>query len=54
MAFELNLRIGRNREEKRSLPSEEEKIVEVRDKTARETTCFGKVSRTGYAVIDRV
>ena len=36
MAFELNLRIGRNREEKRSLPSEEEKIVEVRDKTARE------------------
>ena len=32
MAFELNLRIGRNREEKRSLPSEEEKIVEVRDK----------------------
>ena len=35
MAFELNLRIGRNREEKRSLPSEEDKIVEVRDKTAR-------------------
>ena len=36
MAFELNLRIGRNREERRSMPSEEEKIVEVRDKTARE------------------
>ena len=40
MAFELNLRIGRNREEKRSLPSEEEKIVEVRDKTAREQPCL--------------
>lgn len=36
MAFELNLRIGRNREERRSMPPEEEKIVEVRDKTARE------------------
>ena len=36
MAFELNLRIGCNREERRSMPPEEEKIVEVRDKTARE------------------
>jgi hypothetical protein len=25
MAFELNLRIGRNREERRSMPPEEEK-----------------------------
>lgn len=34
MAFELNLRIGRNREERRSMPPEEEKIVKVIDKNS--------------------